>query len=296
MTISAISVLRVQVVLWARRLNCTDVVRHAVAGQAKLRHPTGRQHTWICGTMRCMTGNTAFSLHRRMLVDKRTLFVRMTSKTCRVCACRESCLLQLKATMRIVTVTALHRPFQHFVMGRQIELVLDFRVATQTELWLVHLQQFCRREARFLSISVGDKNIRVGEVLSRLHSVGRMAIDATNVVTPMLAAPEVVVLFLTRVTGKTSLRNLFWRFILIRDHPLWIAFFDMCLAWTMTRLATRHLIIPTLGLRELKMRRVRESLELIFVAVLTSITADVVSLVVLRRLCLTCLTRLTCLI
>ena len=240
--------------------------------------------------MRCMTGNTAFILHRRMFVNKRTLFVRVTLDTGRVCACRESCLLQLEATMRIVTVAALHRALQHFVMERQIELVLDFRVTTQAKLWLVHLQQLYGRETRFLSISAGDKYVRVGHVLSRLHGVGRVAIDATNVVTPVLAAAEVVVLFLARVTGKTSLRNLFRRFTFKGDHLLWIAFFNVRLAWTMTRLATRHLVIPTFNLRELEMGCVRESLELIFVAVLTSIAADVISLVVLGRLCLTCLT------
>jgi len=158
-TIRAIGVLRIEVVLWASRLDRTDVMRHAVAGQTKLSHATRRQQTWICGTVRCMTGNTAFSFHRRMFVNKRTLLVCVTLYASSVCACRKSCLFELKPAVRIVTVAALHRAFQHFVVERQIELVLDLRVATQAELWLVHLQQANGRDTRLLRVSARDKDV-----------------------------------------------------------------------------------------------------------------------------------------
>lgn len=41
-TIRAVGVLRIEIVLWSSRLNSSDVVRYAVARQAKLRHATGR--------------------------------------------------------------------------------------------------------------------------------------------------------------------------------------------------------------------------------------------------------------
>ena len=44
----------------------------------------------------------------------------------------------------------------------------------------------------------------------------------------------------------------------------------------MTRLTTRHLLLPTLERCEPRVRRVREGLELIFVAVFTSLASDVV--------------------
>lgn len=103
--------------------------------------------------MRCMTGNTTFGLHRRMFVHKRALLVCVTLEASRVCACRKSCLLQLETAVRIVAVAAFQRTFQHFVVERQVELMLDFRVTTQTELWLVHLQHLNGRETRFLSVS-----------------------------------------------------------------------------------------------------------------------------------------------
>ena len=119
--------------------------------------------------MRCVTGNTAFSLHRRMFVHEWTLFVCVTLDASCVCACRKSCLFQFETTVRIVTVSALHRAFQHFVMGGQIELVLDFRVATQAKLRLVHLQQANGRDTWFLSVGSRDKNVRARQILSGLH-------------------------------------------------------------------------------------------------------------------------------
>jgi len=49
----------------------------------------------------------------------------------------------------------------------------------------------------------------------------------------------------------------------------------MGFAWTMARLATRHLVFPTGEPRELSVRSMREVFELIFVAVFTSLTADI---------------------
>ena len=103
-----------------------------------------------------------------------------------------------------------------------------------------------------------------------------MAINTTDVVAPVLAAPEVVVLFLPGVTGKTRLGDVFRRQAFERDDLLGIAFFDVGLTWTMARLATRHLLFPTANLDELSMRRVRERFELIFVAVFASVATDVV--------------------
>ena len=134
-------------------LNRSDVVGHAVTGQAKLRHPTRRQETWICGTMRRMTRDAAFRLDRRMLVNKRTLLVGVTLDAGCIRTCRKSCLFQLETTVWIVAVGALHRSFEHLVVEGHIELVFDFRVTTQAKLRLVQFQQLNRRESRFLSVT-----------------------------------------------------------------------------------------------------------------------------------------------
>ena len=47
--------------------------------------------------------------------------------------------------MRIVTIAALHRPFQDFMMEGEIELVLNLTVAVQTELRLAVLEQLNTR-------------------------------------------------------------------------------------------------------------------------------------------------------
>ena len=78
-----------------------------------------------------------------------------------------------------------------------------------------------------------------------------VAIDTADVVAPVLAAAEVVVLFPARVTPKTGLGSLLRRLTFKRNDLLRIAFFDVRLAWTMTRLTTGYLLIPTADLREL---------------------------------------------
>src|SRR6185503_19491474 len=152
--------------LRARRLNRSDVMGHAVTGKTKLRDPTRRQETWICGAMRRMTRNAAFRLDRRMLVNKWTLLVGVTLDAGCIGSCRKSCLLQLETAVWIVAVGALHRAFEHFVVEGHIELVFYFRVTTQTKLRLVEFQQFNGRESRFLSVTWRYKHVRAGKISS----------------------------------------------------------------------------------------------------------------------------------
>ena len=72
-----------------------------------------------------------------------------------------------------------------------------------------------------------------------------VAVSATDIVAPVLAAPEVVVLFAARVAGQTGLRDLFRAFVLEGDDLFRITLFSVRFAWTMTRLAARHLLFPT---------------------------------------------------
>ena len=83
-----------------------------------------------------VTRNASVSLNWSMLVNKRTLFVCVTLDASRIGAGRQSRLLEFKPAMWIVAIAALHRAFQHLVMKRQIELVLDLTVTTEAKLWL----------------------------------------------------------------------------------------------------------------------------------------------------------------
>ena len=96
----------------------------------------------------------------------------------------------------------------------------------------------------------------------------------------MLAATKVIALFFADVTRETSLRDLFRRLALERNDLGRIAFGDVILARTVTSLTTRYLIFPTGNIGELCMGRVRKSLELILVAVLARVAADVITRVV----------------
>ena len=130
-------------------------------------------------------------------------------------------------------------------------------------------------EARLLRVGGRHEHVRRGELPPIRLRVSGVTIGAADVVAPVLAAAEVVVLFLAGVTSQTGLGDLFGRFVLERDDLFRVAFFAVRLAGGVTRLATRHLILPTANLRELRMRRVRERLELIFVTVLARVAADI---------------------
>jgi hypothetical protein len=81
-----------------------------------------------------MTRDATIGLNRSMLKNKRSLLIRVTLDASCIGSRRQSCLFELKTTVRIVTIAALHRAFQHFVMERQIELVLRLAMTTETKL------------------------------------------------------------------------------------------------------------------------------------------------------------------
>jgi hypothetical protein len=71
-----------------------------------------------------------------MLVSERTLLIGMTLYTSCVRARCESCLFELETAVRVMTIAALHRAFEHLVMKWFIEVGLNFVVAADAELRL----------------------------------------------------------------------------------------------------------------------------------------------------------------
>ena len=140
-TVRAVCVLRVQIVLRSGGLFGADAMSRAVTRQTKLGYATRDQQTWIRRTVRRMARDATVRLDRRVLVNKRSLLVCVTLDASCVGAGRESRLLELKTTVRIMAITALHRAFQHFVVERQLELVLRLAVATHTKLRLAVSKQ-----------------------------------------------------------------------------------------------------------------------------------------------------------
>ena len=86
--------------------------------------------------MRRVTRDASFRFQRRVFINERTLFVGVTLNAGGVGANSETRLLQFKTSVRIVTVAALHRTFENFVVERHVERGLYLTVTTGTELWL----------------------------------------------------------------------------------------------------------------------------------------------------------------
>ena len=76
--VGAVAVLRIQIMLWAGWLDCSNVVGNAVTGQTELWHSAGRQQARISRTVRRMTCATSLCLHRRMFESEWTLLIRVT--------------------------------------------------------------------------------------------------------------------------------------------------------------------------------------------------------------------------
>lgn len=109
-----------------------------------------------------------------------------------------------------------------------------------------------------------------------------MAVGATDVVAPVLAATEIVSLFLAGMTRQTRLRDFLRRFVLEGNDLFGIAFFGVGLAGAVTRFATGYLVFPTAYRRKRGVGSVREGLELIFMTSLADFAPHIVCCVVTR--------------
>ena len=118
MAISAVSVLRVQVVLRTCGLVRANPMRDTVTGQTELCDAARNQHAWIGRAVWRVTRAAPFGLNGSMFVNKRSLFICVTLDASRIGARGQSRLFELKAAVWIVAVAALHRAFQHLVMER----------------------------------------------------------------------------------------------------------------------------------------------------------------------------------
>ena len=90
--------------------------------------------------MRRVTRNASVGLHRSMFKSKWTLLIGVALETGGVSTNRQPRLFQLETTVRVVAVAASHGPLEDLVMLRHGELVFDFSVTTQAELWLTVYQ------------------------------------------------------------------------------------------------------------------------------------------------------------
>ena len=103
-----------------------------------------------------------------------------------------------------------------------------------------------------------------------------MTIRTAYAVTEVFAAPKIVSFLFARMTGKTSLGNLFRRLVFERDDFRGIAFFQVGLTWSMTRLAACYFLFPTADFGETGVRSMGKRFELVFVTVFAGVATDVI--------------------
>ena len=180
MTVRAVRVLRVQVMLRTGGLVRANTVGRTVTGQTKLSDTARDQQTRIRRTVRRMTSDAAIGLYRSMLVNKRSLLVCVTLDTGGVRAGGEPRLLELKTAVRIVAIAAFHRSFEHFVMERQIKLVLGFAVTTKAKLRFAVSEKFQIRETGLLCVGTGNEHVRGRQLSSARWRVARVAVSTTG--------------------------------------------------------------------------------------------------------------------
>jgi hypothetical protein len=178
--------------------------------------------------------------------------------------------------MGIVAIAAFHCAFENLMVEGHIKCGLHLTMTTRAKLRLSDFQHVERCEARFFCICGSHARNGARHILIGCGQVWRMTVTTADIVTPVFAAPEVVVLFFTGVAAKTRFGNLFGRFVLEGDNLGRIAFFGMGLAGSMTGFAASNFSFPTAYPFKLSVGSMREGFELIFMASLAGFTTDVV--------------------
>ena len=223
-----------------------------------------------------MTRHTTFGFHRGVFISKRTLLVRVTFNASGISAGGQSRLLEFKTAMRVMTIDAAHRAFQDLMMEGRGERRFDFAVATEAKLRVAHFQHLDCREAGLFGVCRRHPSNRAGHVLVGCDQVWRMAISTADIVAPVLAAAEVIVLFPAGVASQAGLSSFFRRFILKGNDLGGVALGDVILARAMAGLATSNFSLPTAYRSKHGMRSMGISLELIFMAIFAGVAADVI--------------------
>jgi len=102
-----------------------------------------------------------------------------------------------------------------------------------------------------------------------------VAVGTTDVVTPVFAAPKVVMFLFPGMASQTCLGYFLRRLVLERDDLLWIAFSQVFFARSMTRLAPGNLVFPASQTTEAGVGGRDKVLKLILMAIFAGFTSNV---------------------
>jgi hypothetical protein len=187
-----------------------------VALQAKQVDLAALEQSRVRRAVRDVAGDAALDLHGGVLVHERSGLIRVAFEANGVLRGGGAQLPREEASVRVVTIRALHQALVHTVMEGAAELLLDFDVAAIAELGLGHAHQ----------------------ELGLLRMVGRMAIDAADVVLQVGGAREVGVLLAILVALEAAVADLACGGILEREDSGFIAAtLDVGLAGSVTGFA-----------------------------------------------------------
>jgi hypothetical protein len=114
-----------------------------------------------------MTGRATLGFHRRVLKQERSLLISMALDTCGVGSRRLPGLLRLETAVRIVTIAAPHRSFQHLMVMGCGELRLNLGVATNAQLRIVRFHQSYGCEPRLFRVRCGWQQVRARDIAAR---------------------------------------------------------------------------------------------------------------------------------
>ena len=196
-------------VLGMRAVRCLRIERNIkdirVALDAKLPYAAAFEHLRILRTVRRMACGAAFQLERGVFEHERALLIGVALHAGLIGADSKSCLLLFEAAVGIMAIAAAHGPFEHFVAEGFRELRFHLAVARKTELRFVVLEHCPGCKVRPLSGNSTYEGDRARLVIRVVRAVGGVAVGTADVVSPVVAAAEVVVGLFAGVTGHAGL-------------------------------------------------------------------------------------------
>lgn len=248
-----------------------------MALQADLPDRASIEQLRIAGTVRRVASGASLGLKRGMLECERALFIAMTLDAIGITADGQFNLFCFKTAVWIVTIAAFHRAFQDLMVKRLAELRFGFRMAAHTKLRFAGFQSKRRGLIRIFPRHVVNIGDRACLFVTEWCGMRAVTICTADVITPVLASAIVIVAFFAGVTGKTCLRNKLRVLALERNYIFRVCgVFEMFLSRAVARFAALNLVLPTRYVLEFGMFSAGKILELVLVARLAGIAADVI--------------------
>ena len=105
--------------------------------------------------------------------------------------------------MRIVAIAALHRALEYFVVEGLGELSLGLHVAAHAQLRFAGLEPECGCLIWIFSGHIINKGLRPYLLVFEWTRVRAVTIGTTDIITPVLAASEIIVTLFARMTRET---------------------------------------------------------------------------------------------